>query len=217
MAMRPTPQQVCAKAIVYGCLGFRASLEVTEHPRAKSLCSQLLPWLKQLGLGDQIEELYQEILAVPHGNLSAKDRSEAFWRGDSAWLLGWAIELFDKPEANASIDPALLLSNLRILQPTAADLLSNAKLRSQVEIDDYCVLCIAVWHQRQLASVSEEGRSTLHGIHQKYLRELDLTEAYGRIENFEQETAKVAAAPAGMEFQYVARAFKAAWLCGKEW
>lgn len=214
--MRRTAQEVCAQAIIYGCLGFRGSLEVTEHPRSKSLCCQLLPWLDQLGLGDQVEPLHREILNTPRENLSPKDRAEAYWRGEAALFLGWALELFDKPESNVTIDPGPLSRKLRILQPTAADLLSTAKLRSQVEIDDYCAVCIAVRHQQQLEAVSVEAQATLKRIHRIRIGELGLGEAIDRMDGVEQEAAKVASAPPNMQFQYVARALTAEWLLGAD-
>ena len=35
----------------------------------RAWCSQLLPWLEQLGLDAQIEAFHREILQSPHGNL----------------------------------------------------------------------------------------------------------------------------------------------------
>lgn len=40
-----------AQVILWETLSFRASLEETERPRTKTLRSQLLPWLEQLGIG----------------------------------------------------------------------------------------------------------------------------------------------------------------------
>ena len=60
--MNRTDCDVSARAIIYGTLGFRATLEVTEHSRTSTFCSLLLPWLEQLGLGTQIEEFHREIL-----------------------------------------------------------------------------------------------------------------------------------------------------------
>jgi len=67
-----------------------------------SLCSQLLPWLEQLGLGARIEAFHREILESPYEGLSREFQTEALWRGEAASFLGWAIQLFDKPDSAAS-------------------------------------------------------------------------------------------------------------------
>src|SRR6266851_3180063 len=110
--MHRTGREIAAQAIICGALGFRGSLEVTEHPRTIELSSQLLPWLEQLGLGAQIETFHREILKSPHGELPPESQTEAYWRGEAASLLGWATQLLDKPNPTESIDPGLLVRGL---------------------------------------------------------------------------------------------------------
>src|SRR5262245_20135487 len=151
--MRRSSSEVAAQAIIFGTLGFRASLEVTVHPRCAPLCSQLLPWLEHLNLGSGIEEFHREILKTPYHELPRESQTEARWRGEAAWFLGWTVQLLDKPNPTGFADPDVLVKNLRVLQPNANDLLSNASLRSEIEVDDYCAFCLAVRYQFQLSAL----------------------------------------------------------------
>ena len=193
-------------------LVFRPSLEVTENPRSKSISSQLLPWLEQIGLGPQIEPFHREILRSPQGSLSRESQTEAFWRGEAASFLGWAIQLLDKPDSTELIDPGLLVSNLKILQPTATELLSNAKLRPQNEIDDYCAYCLMVRHQFQLSAITTDGKAILGSIHEKRLAELGLTEAFHRLKGVEQDAATLASTMSSVRGLYVVRSLTAEWM-----
>ena len=210
-----TGREVAAQTIICGALGFRASLEVTEHIRATELCSQLLPWLEQLGLGAQINAFHREILGSSRGDLPRESQTEAFWRGESTSLLAWAIQLLDKPNPTTSIDPSLLVTNLRILQPTAGEILSSAALRSQTEIEDYCAYCLTVRHHFQLAILPADAQATLSRIHQTKLAELGLGQAYHRLKEID-EAAALASKMSSVKGLYVIRALTAEWLLGTD-
>lgn len=152
-----TSREIAGLAIVYGTLGFRASLEVANHTRSVDICNRLLPWLEQLERGSRIESIHREILATSHGSLPSDFRTEAYWRGENAAVLGFSIQLFDTPDPLMSIDPGLLVTNLRILRPTALDLLDNASLRSKHEVESYCAYCLAVRNRFQLLSLPDQN------------------------------------------------------------
>jgi hypothetical protein len=212
--MDRTSHEVAIQAIICGTLGFRASLEATEHSRATELCSRLLPWLEELGVDKQIGAFHREILDTSHGELSRESQTEAFWRGEAASLLGWAIQLLDKPNPTLSVDPGLLVTSLRILQPTAGEILSSAALRSPTEIDDYCAYCLTVRHHFQLALLPADAQATLSTIHQTMLAELGLSQAYHRLKGIEVEASKLAATTPSVKALYVSRALTAQWLLG---
>jgi hypothetical protein len=213
---RRNSHEVAARAIVLGALGFRASLEVTTHPRSPTLCLQLLPWLEQLNLGDRIEGFHGEILKTPHQLLSRESQTEAFWRGEEASLLGWAIELFDKPNPTLEIEPGLLVSKLRLLQPNATELISAARLRPQPEIDDYCAFCLTVRHHFQVAILDKDGQAILQHLHQTRLAELGLSEALDRQREIEIEAAQLVSATPNVRGLYVVRALTSDWLLGRD-
>jgi hypothetical protein len=208
--------EVAAQAIICGALGFRASIEVTEHPRTKKLCIRLLPWLKEVGIGTQIEPYHHVILETPHGKLSHEFQTEAYWRGESAAVFGWSIYLFDTPGRFDPIDPGLLATNLRILHASANQLLTSAKLRPQTEIDEYCLYCLEIRHQFQLKDLPRKARATLRSIHRKRLAELGMTEFLNRSKDIDTEASNLALTEPGVQALYVVRAMAAEWLLGKE-
>jgi hypothetical protein len=215
-SMRRTGGEVATQAIIFSALGFRASLEVTQHRRTIELCSQLLPWLEQLGLGGRIEAYHRELLESPHGSLPSESQTEAAWWGETAAVLGWAICLLDRPHPTSLIDPNLLVRNLRILQPTASDILASAQLRSRVEIEQFCALCVLVRQHLQLAVLPTDVQATLTTIHQARIAELDLTDAVSQLKGIEVEIARLAANEPHGKGLYVVRALAAEWLLRKE-
>ena len=207
---------VAARAIVFGALGFRASLEVTAHPRSQTLCLQLLPWLEQLNLGDRIEEFHGEILKTPYQRLSRESQTEAIWRGEAASLLGWAIGLFDKPNPTQDIEPGLLVSKLCLLQPSATELISAARLRPQPEIDDYCAFCLTMRHYFQMSTLDKDGQVVLQHLHQTRLAEFGLSQALDRQREIENEAVQLFSITPNVRGLYVVRALASEWLLGKD-
>lgn len=213
--MHRSSDEVAIQAIIFGTLGFRASLEVTEHPRSSEICSRLLPWLEQLNLGDHVEEFHREILNTPHGELPQEFETEAVWRGEAAYFLGWAIQLFDKPHHTMFIDPGVLTDDLRLLQPNVNELISSARLRPQKEIDDYCAFCLTVRNQVQFGAIQTKGQESLNRAYQLRLAELGLSEAFHRLKPSEVE-AVISSSARDIRGLYVVRSLSAEWLLSKE-
>ena len=109
----------------------------------------------------------------------------------------------------------LLVTNLRILRPTAREILSGARLRSKVEIDEYCTYCLTIRHQFQLLVLPADGQTTLSGIHQTRFAELGLPEAYRRLKGDDVEASTFASTLPSVKALYVVRAMTAEWLLGK--
>lgn len=214
--MNRTAFEVAAQAIICGSLGFRASIEVTEHPRAEEFCTRLVPWLDELGVGAQIDPYHREILETPHGQLAREDQTEAYWGGESAAVFGWVISRFDMPDRVDPIEPGLLMSNLEILHDSASEVLSGAKLRPQAEIHEYCLYCLEVRHQFQLRTFPGDLQGTMTRIHQNHLAELGLTEVVDRSKLIDQEAAKLVSMAPHAQGLYVVRALAVEWLLGSE-
>ncbi len=213
--MRRTCREVAVQAIVFGALGFRASLEVTNHKRCAVLCSQLLPWLEQHKLDGSIDSFHREILATPYQELLQESQVEASWRGEEAAFLGWAINWFDRPHPTALIDAGELVSRLRILQPKMHDFVEGASFRPKSEIDDFCAFCLSVRHQFQVSVLDEEGQIVLERIHQTNLADLGLNErSHQQKEKTEYEAAQLTKATPSVRGLYVVRALASQWLRG---
>lgn len=213
--MRRSPHEVAVQAIVFGTLGFRASLEATAHERCATLCSQLLPWLEQQNLAGQITEYHREILKTPYQGMPQRFQTEAYWRGEAASFLGWAVQWLDRPHRTASIDTGELVKRLRILQPNLSDFVASACLRPEQDIDDYCAFCWTIRHLFQISVLDEDKHAVFNQIHQSKLAELVLSEAYHRErEKAEREAAQLASATASVQGLYIARALTSEWLLG---
>jgi hypothetical protein len=214
--MRRSSREVAVQAIIFGTLGFRASLEVTVHRRSATLCSQLLPWLEQLNLSPRIEEFHREILGTPYRELPCESQTEAYWRGEAASFLGWAIQLFDKPDPIASVNAEVLVERLMILQPNASDLFSSVTLRPEAEVDDYCALCLTVRHHCQASALEKDGQTVLRRIQQSRLADFGLSEALVRQPEIESEAARLSSLVPSVKGLYLVRAMTSEWLLGKD-
>jgi hypothetical protein len=211
-----TNSEIAARAMIYGVVGFRASLEVTVHARTVEICSRLLPWLEELGIGPQIESVHREILECPHGSLPSDLKPEAYWRGESAELLGWSIQLFEKPDRRTPVNPNLLLSNLKILRPEARDLLHGAALRPMQDVFDFCGFRMEVTHQFRLLRMKPDDQVIFESIHQKVLQEKGLNEIATRRQDFQEEASVLASTESGLSALYVVRSLAAEWLLAEK-
>lgn len=212
--MRRTAAEIATQSIIYGALGFRASLEVTEHHRTRELCSQLLPWLGRLGLEDRIMPYHREILEEPHGALKQESRTEAFWRGEEAAFLGWTIQLIEMPDLQGFIDPGLLVDRLKLLKPEAADILSRAELRSSAEVEEFSAFCLLVRHLFQLVTLPEDDRDLLTSLFQRRLTNFGLGDALEQYAGIEFEASSLVSRSPSLRGLYLVRAFACEWLFG---
>jgi hypothetical protein len=214
--MRRSSHEVAMQAVIYGTLGVRASLEVTEPPQYAAICTQLLPWVEGLHVAGQLNEFHREILATPHRELPRESQTEAYWRGEAALLLGWAVQVFDKPDPIRHIAAETLVDRLRLLQPNTNELISDAVFRPVPEIEDYCLFCHAVRNHFQRSSLDHDGQTVLKRIQQRRLAELGLSEALGRQPHIEMDAAQFASENSGAKSLYVVRALASEWLLGVE-
>jgi hypothetical protein len=148
--------------------------------------------------------------------LTHDQQTEAYCRGESAAVFGWAIQLFETPDRSDSIDPGLLASSLRILHPSADQLLRNASLRPEAEIHEYCFQCLEIRHQFQLQAQPRELQEILQEIHRKRMAELGLTDALDRSQAVVAEAENFASTATDSRGMYVVRALAAEWLLGGE-
>jgi hypothetical protein len=138
MANRREPEQVAKRALVSGALAFRSSLEVTDHPRVIELSERLLPWLNEIGCGDELDPIEREELATPLKHLSESQKIDVNCAGEAASFFCWALKLLGPLEVSTPTDQSVLPDILCILQPTALKLIQSAALRETAEIRDTC-------------------------------------------------------------------------------
>ncbi|WP_428308637.1 hypothetical protein [Lacipirellula sp.] len=168
-----------------------------------------------MNFGDRVKEVHREILSTPHGDLPQEFVTEAVWRGEAAYFLGWAIQLFDKPHPSTFTDPGALTGVLQLLQPDANELVPSARLRAHPEIDDYSALCLLIRHLLQLQEMQAGGRDSLERAYQSRLAKLGLSPASNRLEPGAAD-AVISSTAKDSRGLYVVRSLAAEWLLGEE-
>lgn len=138
MAQCRSPQQVARRALILGALAFRASLEVTDHPRVSAISQQLLPWVEQAGCAEELDPIEREELATPFGELSESQLTDLNWAGESATFFCWVLGRLPALDPKTPADQSVLLDVLPILKPSVNDFIESAALRDTAEIEEAC-------------------------------------------------------------------------------
>ena len=137
--IRRRPDQIARRAMVLGAIAFRASLEVTDHPRAVGLSERLLPWLAEVGCDGEVEPAERELLATACGRLTDGQRVDANWAGEDAMFLCWALGLVGPAPEAAPADASELLDVLKILRPEAVGVVRAAAIRDEAAVARACL------------------------------------------------------------------------------
>ncbi len=136
MASGREPLQVAKRTLVLGAIAFRASLEVTNHPRTVELSRRMLPWLREVNCDDEIDPIERDLLDTPLGCLGPSLRIDANYAGEAAAYFCWALGMAEPLPVVEAADQAQLLERLAILTPGAATILQSPSLRDRDEIRD---------------------------------------------------------------------------------
>jgi hypothetical protein len=211
------PRQIAKRAIVLGTLAFRASLEVTDHPRVLEISKQLLPWLHRIGCADELDPIEERELATPPGGLGNSEKIDVNWASEAAMFFCWMLNLVESLEDAALTDHRQLTTLLSLLRPEALDIVRSAQLREADDIRDNCWHSILVQSLLRERRIESPGRDILRRITLQQLTELGLVvtdEALARAsETVGRMTPDEVKCAAGL---YSVRAHAAKWhLCGR--
>lgn len=168
------PRQIAKRALVLGTLAFRASLEVTDHPRVLEISKQLLPWLRQIGCADELDPIEKEELATPLGGLSRSQKADVNWAGEGAMLFCWMLKLVGSLEDAAIADHRQLTMLLSLLRPEAVEIIRSAQLRDRQEIRDRCRHFMLIQSLLRERRIENPGREIVRGLTVKQLAEVGL-------------------------------------------
>jgi len=195
-----TSAEVLRRAIVMTAVAFRASLEVTSHPRSDQLSQRLLPWLETLGLISDLDPAEHGLLATAFGGLEASQRTDANWSGEGANVMCWALHLTTRPPDHELVDPAILFDQLGILRADPRLAFPDITLRPPHEISDFHIRVETLRTALQLARTDASLRSTIRNVWLSRLSELglqgrdgDLDEAGQRVATWSSEERRRAA------------------------
>ncbi len=155
------PRQVAKRAIILGTISLRASLDVTDDPRLPDLSQQLMPWLHDTGCDDEVDPIERELLETPIGELSDSQQMDVNWAGEAAAFFCWMLNLAGPPEPKCIADQSTLPSVLKILKPTAIDIIQRASLRDLAQIEGLSTRYVLIRSMLQESRVSSEVKDVL--------------------------------------------------------
>jgi hypothetical protein len=96
---------------------------------------ELLAWIRNIGIEDELEPDEWEIIQRPIGRLVPRQQIDSTWRLEGLAVLGWALGRFEVPSHDQLVDFRLLWSKLGLLDiHVAKELLAGPALRTREEI-----------------------------------------------------------------------------------
>lgn len=132
----PSAERVARRALALTAVTVRAMLEL-EPPSAARVYTQrdLLAWVREIDLGDELEPDEWEVLQRPTGYLAERQQIDSTWRLEGLVVLAWALGLFDIPPHDRLVKPRELWQQLGLYDKEASlSLLASPTLRSRSEI-----------------------------------------------------------------------------------
>jgi len=193
MATGRQPQQVAKRALILGAIAFRSSLEVTDHPRVVEISQRLLPWLTELGCGDELDPIERELLETPLGQLSDSQRIDANWAGEEAALFCWMLTLAAPLEEANRADQSGLSSVLFILKPEAAEILRSASLRERAEIEETCRHIVLIRSILQESRIEPPARDIVRRVNVQRLSEVGLAVTEDAVQRASEAVSRMTA------------------------
>ncbi len=177
--------------MILGALAFRNQLEVTEHPQVNEFAQRLLPWLNEIGCGDEIDSFQLEQLSTPLGQLSDSQMTDVRWAGEKATFFCWMLQLRGAMDEKSPADQSVLPKLLRILRPEAKEILKSAKLRDNEEIVENCRHIMLVRRLLQEIRVEESARKVLRHLTTQKLKEIGLEPSKEAFERASETIARM--------------------------
>ena len=142
----------------------------TTHPRVNEFSQRLLPWLTEIGCGDELDSIEREELSTPLGRLSDSQMVDVRCAGEGAAFLCWALRLAGELQETAPADPSSLPTFHAVLRPEATDIIGSALLRDQAEIEATCRQFALVLSMLRESRVGPPATDVIRRIH---LREMN--------------------------------------------
>jgi hypothetical protein len=149
----PTPRRVAARAMVLAALSARAYLEIhrSEIAEPERSCDEPLPWLKALGIADELEAHERQFLRTKFGKADQALVANASWRAEGLAVLSWALNRHPLPAYDENCDTFTAQGSVGFGGwDIARELLASAVLRPSPEIERYATHTTLVnWRLRQ--------------------------------------------------------------------
>lgn len=153
----PTALRVAMRALVLASCACRGSLEeAPQHPIARRTWTDLQDWVDAIGIRGEFESYELEVITLPLGELSERQRIDVSWRSEGMAVLGWALQRCELPPYDVQVDGPAVGDALGFLMQDANGLLAKPMLRPAVELEQLADSLLTVhWRLRQQSLSTE--------------------------------------------------------------
>lgn len=125
----PSRRRVARRTLVLMAIGYRGLQEYEIDSSAEEPHRlELLHWLRDMDLSDELEDDERALLGTPVGGLTQEQAIAASWRIEGAAMLAWALGRLDALPHDQQIPPQRVGDALAFLRPGARAALSGAQL-----------------------------------------------------------------------------------------
>lgn len=132
------PTQVARRAIILTTIAFRGSLETMRQFRAVELSVELLPWLREIGIDDELDPIERAELETACGRLSPAQRLDTRVAGEAASFLIWTLNRGERPAPWQFTDGMPWITKLAVERAEFLTLLDSPTFRDHAEIEAAC-------------------------------------------------------------------------------
>jgi hypothetical protein len=147
----PGPKRVAQRALVLSAVVCRGSIEGDAGSKdAERFREEILDWVYDLSLSDEIESDELELLTSPLGTLPKQRAIDAGWRGEGLAILAWALKKIDLPAHDQIVDSPTIAYSLGFLKDENSTVLQNPQLRTAKECNQLAEAMFSFhWRLRQ--------------------------------------------------------------------
>jgi len=148
----PAAARVAARAMVLAAVVERGMIEneYVSATDAEQARVELIDWLSEVDVWDEVEPEEWMLLKSPYGQLHQQQMIDAIWRIEGLAILLWSLELFDLPPYYELVNPQDVWTAVAIYDAAKAlGILQYAQLRSPDELAGYRThITMAHWRFR---------------------------------------------------------------------
>lgn len=147
----PDATRVARRALALAAVTARAILEQdTDNEAAPSTAADLLAWLTDLRIADELEAEELAVLECPVGELEQGPQIGATWRLEGLGVLAWALGKYEIPAHDELVSLDALWESVGLLnRDVSSRILARPALRSHDEIAELANRLFAVhWRLR---------------------------------------------------------------------
>jgi hypothetical protein len=149
----PNPLRVAGRALVLSAVTCRGFIEQEAGDKnAEAFREDVLNWLCDLVLKEEIEREEFSLLNSPLGTLTPKQTIDATWRSEGMAVLAWALGKIEMPLYDQMVDPQTVAESLGFMKDQASTSLYSPRLQSSADLRKFDGLMFSLhWRLRQFS------------------------------------------------------------------